>query len=60
MKLNECRNEWLAIRLEMAHNRSMSRLIRQGNNDVKIKITMRETYEIVTMRGLALANVKAL
>jgi len=30
-------NEWLAIRLEMGHNRSVSRLIRQGNNDDEIK-----------------------
>jgi len=30
-------NEWLAIRLEMGHNRSVRRLIRQGNNDDKIK-----------------------
>jgi len=30
-------NEWLAIRLEMGHNRSVSRLVRQGNNDDKIK-----------------------
>jgi len=30
-------NEWLAERLEMGHNRSVSRLIRQGNNDVRIK-----------------------
>jgi hypothetical protein len=30
-------NEWLAIRLAMGHNRSVSRLIRQGNNDDKIK-----------------------
>ena len=30
-------NEWLAVRLEMGHNRSVSRLIRQGNNDDKIK-----------------------
>ena len=30
-------NEWLAIRLEMGHNRSVSSLIRQGNDDAKIK-----------------------
>jgi len=30
-------NEWLAIRLEMGHSRSESSLIRQGNNDDKIK-----------------------
>ena len=29
---NVC-NEWLTLRLEMGHNRSASRLIRQGNND---------------------------
>jgi len=37
MKLDEWRNESLAARVEMAHNRSVSRLIRQGNNDVEIK-----------------------
>jgi len=30
-------NEWLAVRLEMGHNRSVSRLIRQGSDDAKIK-----------------------
>jgi len=30
-------NEWLAVRLEMGHNRSVSRLIRQGSDADKIK-----------------------
>jgi hypothetical protein len=30
-------NEWLEIRLILGHNRSVSRLIRQGNNADKIK-----------------------
>ncbi len=30
-------NEWLAARLEMRHNRSVSRLIRQGNRDADIE-----------------------
>jgi putative transposase len=29
-------NEWLAQRLEMGHNRSVSRLIRQGNEDAGV------------------------
>ena len=30
-------NKWLAIRLEMGHKRPVSRLIRLGNHDDKIK-----------------------
>jgi len=30
-------NEWLAVRLEMGHNRAVSRLIRQGSDADKIK-----------------------
>ena len=30
-------NEWISQRLEMGHNRSVSRLIRQGNESPKIK-----------------------
>ena len=29
-------NKWLARRLDMGHDRSVSRLIRQGNDDLKI------------------------
>jgi hypothetical protein len=30
-------NEWISQRLSMGHNRSVSRLIRQGNASTKIK-----------------------
>ena len=30
-------NEWISQRLEMGHNRSVSRLIRQGNENPEIK-----------------------
>ena len=41
-------NEWLAIRLEMGHHRSVSRLIRQGNNDDKIKKLCAKLTKLLT------------
>ena len=40
-------NEWLAQRLEMGHNRSISRLIRQGNENSETRKLCSELKKVL-------------